>query len=409
MKNRKVLFVEDDRITLAKIRKTVAAEPYQAIFTENGAQAIEILDSEKIDVVVTDLMMPVMDGLELLERLKEKKPEVLRVIVSSASDTDSLLDAINRGSVYRYVLKPYKTDELKIVVRQSLEMSIIQQDRQRILMELEQANRQLHKTVQYRTNQVLDLYNQAEIGKYAAQLVHNLNNPLQAIFGALHISQIALEPSPPDEDLLNRMHSVLLSGADKLEKIIDSVLAHSKNRALYQPEPVDINEIIDDEMEFFNLNATFKNEIEKKLDLQKDLLPVHGNYIQLKQIFDNLIKNAIDAMEATPLKFLRIKTRSSEGGLLSRLKIPVRGSKVTILRKYLNLILVQNPGTKARGWGLPVCGLWSLLTMERCKFGRNVERVPHLRYGFRHTLSKAMAQRRSNLVHPITAYLEKTP
>ena len=66
MKNRKVLFVEDDRITLAKIRKTVADEPYQALFTENGAQAIEILDAEKIDVVVTDLMMPVMDGLELL-------------------------------------------------------------------------------------------------------------------------------------------------------------------------------------------------------------------------------------------------------------------------------------------------------------------------------------------------------
>jgi len=352
MKNRKVLFVEDDRITLAKIRKTVAAEPYQAIFTENGAQAIEILDSEKIDVVVTDLMMPVMDGLELLERLKEKKPEVLRVIVSSASDTDSLLDAINRGSVYRYVLKPYKTDELKIVVRQSLEMSIIQQDRQRILMELEQANRQLHKTVQYRTNQVLDLYNQAEIGKYAAQLVHNLNNPLQAIFGALHISQIALEPSPPDEDLLNRMHSVLLSGADKLEKIIDSVLAHSKNRALYQPEPVDINEIIDDEMEFFNLNPTFKNEIEKKLDLQKDLLPVHGNYIQLKQIFDNLIKNAIDAMEATPLKFLRIKTRSSEGGVIIEIEDTGEGIESDNFEKIFKPDFSTKPRDKGTGLGL---------------------------------------------------------
>ena len=171
------------------------------------------------------------------------------------------------------------------------------------------------------------------------------------VTGALHISQVALEPSPPDEAMLHRMHKVLLRGADKLEKIIDSVLSHSKNRALYQPEPVNINEIIDDEMEFFNLNVTFKDEIEKELDLQKDLLPVFGNYIQLKQIFDNLINNAIDAMEATPLKFLKIKTRSGEGGLLSRLQIPARGSKVTILRKYLNQISAPSQETKEQAWG----------------------------------------------------------
>jgi len=352
MKKRKVLFVEDERITLAKIQKTVADEPYQSLFAGDGSLALEVLDAESIDVIVTDLIMPVIDGLELLEQVKTKKPEIIRVIVSSASDTDSLLDAINRGSVYRYLLKPYKPEELKIVVRQALEISIIQQDRQRLLIELEQANRQLQNTVQYRTNQVLDLYNQAEIGKYAAQLVHNLNNPLQSIFGALHISQVALEPSPPDEAMLHKMHKVLLRGADKLEKIIDSVLSHSKNFALYQPEPVNINEIIDDEMEFFNLNVMFKDEIEKELDLQNDLLPVFGNYIQLKQIFDNLINNAIDAMEATPLKFLKIKTRNGEGLVIIEIADTGEGIESNNLEKIFKPDFSTKPRDKGTGLGL---------------------------------------------------------
>jgi len=330
----------------------VEDEPYQSIFAENGKRAIEILENEEIDVVVTDLEMPEMDGIELLDWVNTNKSDAIRVVVSGKKDSDTLLSAINRGSIYRYFTKPIDKDEFKITVRQSLEMVILQKDRQRLLVELEESNLKLHETIQYRTNQVLDLYDQAEIGKYSAQLVHNLNNPLQAIFGALHISQIALEPSPPDEDLLNRMHKVLLNGADKLEKIVESVLLHSKNPSLYLPEPVDINEIVNDEMEFFNLNALFKNEIEKKLDLEKDLLPVHGNYIQLKQIFDNLIKNAIDAMESVREKTLRIETRNKEGWVFISVSDTGEGIEEENIEKIFRSDFTTKPRDKGTGLGL---------------------------------------------------------
>jgi len=352
MEDRKVLFVEDDRVTLATIGHMVKDEPYQSMFAENGHQAIEILENEDIDVVVTDLEMPEINGIELLDWVKANKTDAVRVVASAKKDSGTLLSAINRGSIYRYVTKPIDREDLKITVRQSLEISIIQKDRQRLLLELERANLKLQETVQYRTNQVLDLYNQAEIGKYSAQLVHNLNNPLQAIFGALHISQIALETSPPDEDSLKKMHRVLLSGADKLEKIIDSVLSHSKNPALYKPERVNINALVEDEMEFFNLNATFKNEVNKEVDLQKDLLPVFGNYIQLKQILDNLIKNAIDAMQETSDKRLKITTHNEEGWIFISVSDTGEGIEAKNFEKIFQPDFSTKPRDKGTGLGL---------------------------------------------------------
>ncbi len=130
MENRKVLFVEDDRVTLATIERMVNNELYRSIFSENGKQALEILKAEAIDVVVTDLVMPEMAGMELLDWVTANKPDVIRVIVSGEKDTNTLLDAINRGSVYRYIAKPIDREHFKIIVRQSLEFSIIQKDRQ---------------------------------------------------------------------------------------------------------------------------------------------------------------------------------------------------------------------------------------------------------------------------------------
>jgi len=123
MQNRTVLFVDDDRITLKALERVMQAEPYRSRFAQSGSQALDIMEQETVDVVVTDLMMPEMDGMMLLDWVQAEYPHVIRVVLSALSDTDTILEAINNGSVYRYIVKPWNREELKITVRQAWSFS----------------------------------------------------------------------------------------------------------------------------------------------------------------------------------------------------------------------------------------------------------------------------------------------
>ncbi len=224
MPTRSVLFVDDDRLTLSAITRLVRDEGYRALFAASGSQALEVLESEPVNVVVTDLMMPEMDGLTLLDWVQAEYPDRVRVMMSAVTDTDVLLEAINRGSVYRYIVKPWRSEELKITVRQAVEYFDIQEERQGLLKDLENANHLLRARIQQRTDQLMDLYSQAEIGKYASQIVHNLNGPLQAIFGGLELCKMSARQQPPDTQNLLNLLGRIDQRAAHLAKIVRTMV-----------------------------------------------------------------------------------------------------------------------------------------------------------------------------------------
>lgn len=303
-----VLFVDDDRITLAAVQRLVREEPYRAIFAASGSQALEVLESEPVDVVVTDIMMPEMDGLTLLDWVQAEYPDSIRVIMSAANDTVSLLESINRGSIYRYILKPWHEEEFITTVRQAVEFFEIQTDRNRLLAELESANHLLRARIQQRTDQLMDLYNHAEIGKYASHIVHNLNSPLQSIFGALELCKMAVDKEPPDKGNVLALLDRIEQRADHLAQIVRTILIHAKDDALYHHDKLDLNAILEDEVAFFELDAAFKNEIHQRLNLDTTLPHIMGNATQIKQILHNLVSNAVDAMGASVEKVLTVAT-----------------------------------------------------------------------------------------------------
>lgn len=353
-----VLFVDDDRLTLSAITRLVRDEGYRALFAASGSQALEVLESETVSVVVTDLMMPEMDGLTLLDWVQAEYPDVVRVMMSAVTDTDSLLEAINRGSVYRYIVKPWRSEELKITVRQAVEYFDIQEERQRLLGELENANHLLQARIQQRTDQLMDLYSQAEIGKYASQIVHNLNNPLQAIFGALELCKMAASQQPPDtQELLNLLGRIDQRAAH-LAKIVRTILLHAREDAVHHHDRLDLNTILADEMAFFELDAAFKNNIQRRLDLDDARPTIMGNANQIKQIVQNLVTNAVDAMDDVLEKRLTVAT-ASEGQWA---EIIVRDTGVGIAEAHLNDIFSPNYTTKPPGKGTGL-GLASVRTM----------------------------------------------
>jgi CheY-like chemotaxis protein len=121
VENRTVLVVDDDEKTLMSVKRGVIDEPYKTLFALSGKEALEILKREKVHVIITDMRMPDMSGLELLVIVKHEYPRIVRMVLSGYTQKTTLLTAINRGEIFRYITKPCKLErEFKPVVREAI-------------------------------------------------------------------------------------------------------------------------------------------------------------------------------------------------------------------------------------------------------------------------------------------------
>jgi len=122
MESRNVLFVDDDQMLLASVKRVLLKEPYSTLFATSAREAFEILKQNEVHVIITDMRMPQMGGLELLSIVKKEYPRVIRMVLSGLTQADSLLKAINQGEIFRYITKPWKSnEELRTIIRQAIE------------------------------------------------------------------------------------------------------------------------------------------------------------------------------------------------------------------------------------------------------------------------------------------------
>jgi len=141
MSQNKVLFVDDEINVLSAIRRAVMEESYVPFFVGSAAEALEIMEKHEISVIVTDMRMPVMDGLTLLKLVKEKYPKTVRVVLSGYTQLSQMLATINQGEIFKFITKPWTTDEdLLPVVRQAEDYYNLQVERDTLRENLAKKN-----------------------------------------------------------------------------------------------------------------------------------------------------------------------------------------------------------------------------------------------------------------------------
>ncbi len=122
MEKRAVLFVDDEEKLLKSLERGLLDEPYDTLFANSGKEALEILEHNEVHVLVTDMRMPEMGGLELLKIVKEQYPHIIRMVLSGYTQVTTLLTAINQGEIYKYITKPWKLEEeFKPSIREAIE------------------------------------------------------------------------------------------------------------------------------------------------------------------------------------------------------------------------------------------------------------------------------------------------
>ncbi len=115
-----ILLVDDERPNLTVLRGFLESG-YTVHEADSGRQALDIARSVELDVVITDQRMPAMTGVEMLEHLREFKPDVAGIVLTGFTDPPALISAINRARVFRFLKKPWQPDDILEAVRQASE------------------------------------------------------------------------------------------------------------------------------------------------------------------------------------------------------------------------------------------------------------------------------------------------
>ncbi len=117
-----VLFVDDEDNILKSLKRGLMRESYKKIFAHSGAEALEIMETKAIDVIVTDMRMPGMTGLELLRIVKDKYPDTVKLVLSGYTQLPQVLATVNQVDIYKFITKPWDLEnEFKQVIRDSID------------------------------------------------------------------------------------------------------------------------------------------------------------------------------------------------------------------------------------------------------------------------------------------------
>jgi DNA-binding NtrC family response regulator len=115
-----ILVVDDEPEIVESVRRALRSEPLRVIGTTSAREALEIALAGGVDLVIADIDMPELTGLDLVARVRKDRSDVVRILLTGDASLESALEAINRGEVHRYMTKPWKNEDLRRTVGEAL-------------------------------------------------------------------------------------------------------------------------------------------------------------------------------------------------------------------------------------------------------------------------------------------------
>ncbi|PWF41926.1 HD domain-containing protein [Massilia glaciei] len=141
-----LLCVDDEPNILAALRRLFRPLGYQVLCADGGAAGLALMEHAAVDLVISDMRMPDMDGAEFLERARARWPDTVRMLLAGHADVGTILAAINRGEIYRYIPKPWDDNDILLLVRHALERRALEREK-RALEQLAHSQNQALKAL----------------------------------------------------------------------------------------------------------------------------------------------------------------------------------------------------------------------------------------------------------------------
>jgi signal transduction histidine kinase len=317
-KMKTLLLVDDEAKNLSALKRIFSDQAYELCFAANGEEALNQVETHRPAVVIMDIMMPGMDGIEACSRIKERHTDIMVLLLSAKSSLEDRMKGY-AAKADDYLIKPYDPDELIAKVDILMRLHTAQQA-------LESLNRDLEATVKQRTDELVARERQALTGKMVAGIVHNLRGPLMVAQGSTQMTTLDFDDllsSPEPVDLENsslaaRMKDNIANtykAVNRASELVDTLLLQGGTNPREKNRPIDLNELIQEEYRFLRSEIMLKHDTAVTLDLADDLPLISGKYTDFSQVFYNLVKNACEAMADSATKQLFISSRYGSTGI----------------------------------------------------------------------------------------------
>jgi putative nucleotidyltransferase with HDIG domain len=188
-----ILFVDDESPILNSMKRIFRGEPdLTCHFASSAAAGLEIMKENVITVVVSDHRMPGMTGAEFLALVKNDFPEIIRIMLTGQADLDAVKQAVNEGAIFRFIVKPWDDDELRLIVRRAIEYSEMRNHNRRLQLQVKKQNKELtelndklEEKVALRTSQLKDALYTAQHAN--ASLEASLFTSAKAFFSVIEL------------------------------------------------------------------------------------------------------------------------------------------------------------------------------------------------------------------------------
>jgi signal transduction histidine kinase len=338
MQNIRLLLVDDETIFLNPVAKRLKKRGITPELASGGEQCLSILESQSIDVVVTDIKMPGMDGIGLLKAIKDKYPDIEVVLLTGQASIQDGVEGIKAGA-FDYLTKPIEIEQLLEKIHLAYEKIV---DRQEKRKEAEFRVKYLEEV----WTQIVQSEKLASLGRLAAGVAHEINNPLTGIllYGNMMLEKLE------DNNPLKQHLKYVLEDAERCKEIVKNLLAYSRQNSPSK-EQFELNSLVQSSLSLIEDHKIFKN-----ISLVKEpadySIPIYADKNQLTQVVINLVMNAVDAMDDR--RKLTVRTYRDEKSGMACLEVQDTGTGIPpeLISKIFDPFFTTKMPGKGTGLGL---------------------------------------------------------
>jgi len=366
-----LLVVDDEPLALKLIERVFAAESDVDLrLTNSPTRGLEIAERLELDAVISDQRMPEMNGLDFLGRLRDRRPRAHRILLTAYPELEVVLKAINNGLVYRFVLKPWDLDDMRVSVRRALEAKRLADEHDRLSALLRAQFDELVRAERLASIGRLSAGVGHELGNAATPLLLNVDllvdevarlqelfrSALQAVEGDFkrealdQLTKITRRLQARKADDFNETLTALRAAAAQLQAIVHGLkrVARDARDAI----PYDVNQAVLTAVAL--LNHRFKSGIQLERDLNA-LPAVMCRVSEIAQVILNLLGNAADAVEGAPVRTIRVRTWEADGKVHLEVSDSGSGIDPAIQARLFEPFVTTKEIGRGTGLGLSIC------------------------------------------------------
>lgn len=262
-----VLYVDDEAHNLHSFKANFRKD-YTIYTTTDTAEALDLVETKDICIVMADQRMPVMTGVEFLEIIRKKHPEKIRILITGHTDIAAAIDAINRGEVFRFIDKPWDPDYVKNAIASGFEIYRTREELKNKNLALQKANEELDHFI------------------YSAS--HDLRAPLMSILGIVNLSE-----NEKEVEVLKQYFNLIQQSVLRLDSFVINIIDYYRNtrNESERVESIDFKKMTAEVLATMRYLPNFDKIIFNSYINQEDIYL--SDPIKIRIILNNLLSNAI--------------------------------------------------------------------------------------------------------------------